>query len=153
MELYRVTRQKYASDLSGTGAAVAGGRWNQPGHAVLYAASSRSLAILEVLVHLRQPEPPTDYRVVVLYAPDTMPATTLAASQLPDNWRQNETHTQQIGSQWLRSGESLLLRIPSVIVRPEYNYLLNPAHELFADIQIIDMEPIEFDSRFFQKLR
>lgn len=153
MELFRVTREKYQNDLSGNGAAINGGRWNGLGYPALYAASSRSLAILEVLVHLRQTEPPTDYRVVVLYVPDTMPATTLTQRQLPDNWKQNDTHTQHIGSQWLRSGESLLLRVPSVIVRAEYNYLLNPGHIFFADLQIIDTEPIEFDPRFFQKLR
>ena len=153
MELFRVTREKYQNDLSGNGAALNGGRWNELGYPSLYAANSRSLAILEVLVHLRQPQPPIDYRVVVLYVPDTMPAMTLTERQLPDNWKQNETHTQQIGSQWLRSGESLLLRIPSVIVRSEYTCLLNPTHELFANIQIIDTEPIEFDSQFFQKLR
>lgn len=153
MELYRVTRQKYQNDLSGNGAAINGGRWNELGHPALYAAGSRSLAILETLVHLRQPQPPTDYRAVVLYVPDTLPAVLMTERQLPDNWKQNEIYTQQTGSQWLLAKVSLLLRIPSVIVRSEYNYLLNPTHELFAEIKVIDVEPIEFDTRFFQKLR
>lgn len=150
MELFRVTRQKYASDLSGNGAAVYGGRWNEAGRPVLYAASTRSLAILETLVHLRQPQPPTDYRVMVLYVPDHIPF--INSQQLPENWKVDEAYTQQLGSQWLASTKSLLLRVPSVIVRSEYNYLLNPAQELFMEVKLIAVESIEFDPRFFQKL-
>ena len=151
MEVFRVTRQKYANDLSGNGAAVNGGRWNEAGRPMLYTASSRSLAILETLVHLRQPQPPTDYRVMVLYIPDHIPFIT--SRQLPENWKVDDAYSQQLGSKWLASNESLLLRVPSVIVRAEYNYLLNPAQEFFAEVQLIAIEPIEFDSRFFQKLR
>ena len=152
MELYRVTRQQYVSDLSGNGAAVNGGRWNEIGRPALYAASSRSLAILETLVHLRRPQPPTDYRVMVLYVPDSMPLMNLTNRQLSEGWKSDETRTQTIGSQWLVSNESLLLRVPSVLVRAEYNYLLNPAQERFAEVQLVDVEPIDFDPRFFQKL-
>lgn len=153
MEVYRVTRQKYANDLSGNGAAAYGGRWNEAGRPALYVASSRSLAILETLVHLRQPQPPLDYRVMVLYVPDDVSLTTLTDRQLPEDWKVNEVYTQQVGSQWLVSNESLLLRVPSVIMRAEYNYLLNPAQEFFTEVQLIAVEPIEFDARFFQKLR
>src|SRR5580692_2490669 len=37
------------------GAELRGGRWNSPGVAVLYCASSLSLACLEQLVHIRNP--------------------------------------------------------------------------------------------------
>lgn len=150
MELFRVTRQKYAGDLSGNGAAVYGGRWNEAGRPVIYAASSRSLAILETLVHLRQPQPPTDYRIMVLYVPDHIPF--ISSQKLPENWKVDEAYTQQLGSQWLASNESLLLRVPSVFVRAEYNYLLNPVQELFMEVKLIAVESIEFDPRFFQKL-
>ncbi|GAB2557613.1 RES family NAD+ phosphorylase [Spirosoma areae] len=152
MELYRVTRQKYEQDLSGNGAAVYGGRWNEIGQPALYAASSRSLAILETLVHIHQSQPPVDYRIVVLYVPDTVPLTSITSRELPANWKADETYTQQRGSEWLNTNESLLLRVPSVIVKAEYNYLLNPAQEYFAEVQLVAVEPIEFDPRFFQKL-
>lgn len=152
MEVYRITRQKYERDLSGNGAAVAGGRWNEIGKPVLYAASSRSLAILETLVHLRQPQPPPDYRIMVLYVPDTMPMLAIADRELPAGWRHNEVYTQQRGSLWLSDNSCVSLRVPSVIVRAEYNLLLNPAHPFFSEIRLIAVEPIEFDARFFQKL-
>jgi RES domain-containing protein len=152
MELYRVVKQTYAHDLSGNGAALYGGRWNEAGRPTLYTASSRSLAILEMLVHLQKPQPPTDYRIMVVYVPDTAPLTAVVDRQLPEDWKENEAHTQQLGSQWLAAQESLLLRVPSVIVRAEYNYLLNPAQAFFAEVQLVSVESITFDPRFFQKL-
>lgn len=153
MELFRITRQKYERELSGNGAAIAGGRWNEVGKPVVYTASSRSLAILETLVHLRQPQPPPDYRLMVLFVPDTVVMTNIAVSQLSDNWKSDTVYTQQVGHQWLTMKESLLLRVPSVMVKAEYNYLLNPAHEQYKDIQLVAIEPIEFDPRFFQKVQ
>ena len=152
MELYRVTRQKYEKDLTGNGAAVSGGRWNEIGHPALYAASSRSLAILETLVHLRRAQPPADYRIMVLYVPDSMPLMSISDRQLPESWKTDEDYTKRIGSEWLTVNDVLLLRVPSVIVRAEYNYVLNPAQAFFSDVQVVAVEPIEFDYRFFQKL-
>lgn len=52
MECFRIAQAQYARDLTGTGARLYGGRWNSEGHRAIYAASYRSLALLEVLVHL-----------------------------------------------------------------------------------------------------
>ena len=52
MIAYRLTRAKYASDLSGTGGLQAAGRCNHKGTPVIYAAQQPSLALAEVLVHL-----------------------------------------------------------------------------------------------------
>ena len=152
MELYCVTRQIRQTDLSGLGAARVGGRWNRVQQAVLYTAGSRSLALLESIVHLDVAQPPADYRVMVIYVPDTALSQQISVRELPADWRQDMEYTQQKGTDWLNSGTSLLLRIPSVIVKAEYNYLINPAHSDFQDVKLIDIEPIEFDERFFRKL-
>jgi RES domain-containing protein len=39
------------------------------------------------------------------------------------------------------------LRVPSVIVPGEFNYLLNPAHPQFASVKIGKSEPFLFDPR------
>ena len=49
MLLYRISKSKYAKDLSGEGARRAGGRWNFKGTPVVYTADSTALATLETL--------------------------------------------------------------------------------------------------------
>ena len=50
---WRIVKTRYSADaFSGEGARLYGGRWNSPGVAMVYTAGSKSLATLEVLVHL-----------------------------------------------------------------------------------------------------
>lgn len=151
MELFRVTRQIRETDLSGIGAARVGGRWNRIQQPVVYTAGSRSLAVLESIVHLDTPQPPDDYRMMVIYVPDMVISRHINVRELPDNWRQNIDFTQQQGSNWLNARESMLLVVPSVIVKAEYNYLLDPGHADFNEVKLIDIELLEFDERFFRK--
>ena len=51
MLVYRITGKKYANDISGTGAAIFGGRWNKKGTPVLYTGGSKEIALLETIVH------------------------------------------------------------------------------------------------------
>jgi len=39
------------------------------------------------------------------------------------------------------------LKVPSAVVQDEFNFILNPRHELFHRIKIIDSEPFDFDKR------
>lgn len=52
MKLYRIAQTAHIKDLSGTGARLYGGRWNEKGVGVVYTSESRALAILEYLVHV-----------------------------------------------------------------------------------------------------
>lgn len=55
MKAYRLCgRSRGPKDAAG--ASLRGGRWNSPGVAVLYCASSLSLACLEQVVHTRTPD-------------------------------------------------------------------------------------------------
>ena len=149
MEIFRVSKKLYQQDLIGTGAYLAGGRWNTVGNYMLYTAASRSLAILEVLVHLSRNRPMADYSLVVLYIPDTIFVETVNPTALSVDWREQYKQTQPLGDQWLTRKESLLVKVPSAIVKAEYNYLLNPSHDAFQLVKILDVEPLQFDERFF----
>ncbi len=147
MELYRLTKEKYQHDISGTGAFLAGGRWNSKGVRMLYTAGSRSLALVESLAHLvtvRNLEP---YAVMVLYVPDDAGLTILTGSTLPADWRIDNNFTQHRGDSWVRAAESLLMQVPSAIVPKEYNFLINPLHPQFSTVKVIDIEPFSFDMR------
>jgi RES domain-containing protein len=148
MELFRITRSEYQKDLSGMGAYYHGGRWNSPRNAIVYTCSRRSLAMLEILVHLHRPTPPPDYVVVVLYVPDSLKYT--QGLEVVPNWQMEPQWTRETGDNWINEKRSLLLRVPSVVVRNESNYLINPSHPDAEDVKIIDIEPFQFDSRLFR---
>ncbi len=147
MELFRITRSEFKDDLTGEGAFKYGGRWNSPGSRMVYTSSRRSLAMLEILVHWHRPIPPPDYVVVVLFIPDALVGKNLLYT-IPD-WRQEQQWSRQEGDSWLRDRTSLLLRVPSVVVPAESNFLLNPLHPDANSVKVVDVEPFSFDKRLF----
>ena len=151
MELFRITRSQYVSDLSGRGAFERGGRWNPPGTYALYTAQSRSLAMVESLVYLSGLPPDDEYKIAVLYVPDDVFVGTIDIGQLSANWREDQKCTQQLGDQWLLERSSLLLRVPSIIVKSEHNYVVSPGHPVMNRIKLVDIEPFSFDWRLFNK--
>ena len=151
MELFRVSKKLYQQDIVGTGAYLAGGRWNTAGNYMLYTAASRSLAILEVLIHISRSKPVDDYSVIVLYLPDELFVDAIDQKELSPNWKNQYNQTQSVGNFWLGSQKSLSLKVPSAIVKAEYNYLINPNHEAFQLVKILDFEPLQFNDRFFAR--
>jgi RES domain-containing protein len=71
------------------------------------------------------------------------------AESLPDNWRQLPAppSTRELGSRWVADSRSAVLRVPSIVVGGEFNYLLNPRHPDFARLEIGDPQPFSFDPR------
>lgn len=150
---YRLVKKKWASRaFDGEGAKRFGGRWNSPGRACVYAASSESLALLEIMVHLE------DYRLLEHYALfrvriDASNIATLDDSAQPPNWRDEPApmETALIGDLWLEQLKSPVLKVPSVIVTREYNYLLNPAHPDFETIiQSVEALSLSVDTRLYK---
>ena len=70
MIVYSLAEKKHAGDISGTGAAIFGGRWNRKGSPVLYTGESKEIALLEYLVHLPAMIVP-DLEMVTIQIPDT----------------------------------------------------------------------------------
>lgn len=148
MILYRITKCNYAADLSGTGARLYGGRWNSEGKPMLYLVSSRSLAVLEVLVHLDPLIIPGNYCLAEIEVPDSK-IITVEAEQLPEDWRDisGPVILRQLGDAFLKKHEYLLMKVPSSIVPAEYNYLLNPLHPDAFEVKLLKREPFSFDRR------
>ncbi|MDN5284133.1 MAG: hypothetical protein JWR38_407 [Mucilaginibacter sp.] len=148
MILYRIANCNYAGDLSGTGARLYGGRWNSEGKAMLYLASSRALAVLEVLVHLNPLIIPNNFCLAEIEVPDNS-ITQLDTALLPHNWQDVSAPAllREIGDAFLRKQEYLLMRVPSAVVPAEYNYVLNPQHAEAKNIRIINKKSFNFDER------
>lgn len=148
MEVYRIAKKSYLSDLSGTGARLYGGRWNKIGLPLLYTSSHLSLAVLELLAnHVRQLIDDS-YGYIKLEIPDVN-LKKLPLASLHSNWRISPYHesTIEIGSTWIQSHESLGLEVPSAVLTQEQNILINPLHKEFRVLTILDIGELSLDGR------
>ncbi len=148
--LYRITPAKFAKDLTGVGARIAGGRWNHKGTSVIYTATSRSLATVEALVHLSQPEFLVDRKIVSIEIPKTIVPQVVDSNDLPKNWRKYPAPHKlaDVGTRWVVSMKSLLLQVPSAVIKDEFNMLINPAHPDMKFAKISKIEVFTLDKRF-----
>lgn len=71
------------------------------------------------------------------------------AHPLPGDWRDLPApeSTRALGSRWMAESRSVVLRVPSIVVDGECNYLLNPRHPDFARLKIGEARPFSFDPR------
>jgi len=149
VKVWRVVKRKHAAkSFDGKAAQRFGGRFNSPGRRVVYTSATKSLALLEVLVHIDVGRPLPRLVAFSFQVPDDL-IETLAGSKLPRQWRSSEgmPATQRIGDEWLESGRSLALAVPSASVPEEYNYLLNPEHAGFARLKFGRALPFLVDPR------
>jgi RES domain-containing protein len=146
LTVYRICKAKYPAN-DGEGARRTGGRWNHKGAAMLYCAATASLCALEVLAHSALL--PADMIVVQARIPNSLTIQTVEESDLPSSWSSPKVSkkTQDLGTDWIRTGATAVLSVPSVIVPSERNYLLNPAHPDFARIRFFVPRPFAFDRR------
>ena len=135
MKLWRIaaeTRKYAADDLSGTGAAVSPGRWNDEHEAVVYCAPTIAMAVLETAAHIDDAALPLNKYLVEIDVPDGvwLQREEVHIAALPATWAAIPAGRGSVtfGSDWLASLRSLVLLVPSVIVPEEPIALINPAH-------------------------
>lgn len=147
---YRIFKTKYASAwFDGEGSYRFGGRWNTAGTRLLYASATASLALLEMLVHLEDETMAAAYSSAALSFDAKHVITVSEFKKLPRNWHAAvvSPKTQAIGDEWARSLESAVLRVPSAVVRDEYNYLFNVDHPDFKSVRLGKPTAFVFDDR------
>lgn len=150
MEVFRITQEQFADDLTGNGARLFGGRWNTEGLFALYASSSRSLALLETLAHTPAKMLSTrGYSLITIFVPDSASIQEILFSHLATGWDVPDTRplTKQLGDRFLRTKKKLLLSVPSVLMPEEINFVLNPLHTDMKKIKITNKRRINFDRR------
>jgi RES domain-containing protein len=146
---WRIVKARHAAGaFDGEGARLEGGRWNSPGSPMVYTAGSAALAALEMLVHLGRGATLPAYVLIACSFDDAL-VTRLDRSRLSPDWRSYPAppDLQLLGDEWLKSGTSPVLEVPSAVIPPEPNYLLNPRHLAFASVVRTNPEPFEFDLR------
>ncbi len=151
---WRITKRKYKEvAFTGEGAEESGGRWNSEGTRIVYASSSISLAILEILVNLQDEKILSTYDVIPFHFGDNL-IKSLDVEGLPEDWAASPSSlsAKSIGDEWVQSKTSLILEVPSVVVPSEINYLINPSHADFVQITYDDPIPLPLDERLIDLL-
>lgn len=146
---WRIVKTRHTADaFSGEGARTYGGRWNSPGVAMVYTSSSKSLATLELLVHVESPRVLQSFSFCPVDFADSL-VESLDPATLARDWRESPApiSLQMLGDDWIDRGSSAVLTVPSSIIETENNYLINPAHKDFKKVAIGKMEKFTLDPR------
>ena len=151
-KVYRMARRKYAQDLSGTGAALFGARWNAKGTYVLYTESSAALAMLEWVAHAHDPDADELYCMVTLSVPDEK-VWKIGVPDLPGIWRSSPPPDalKEFGKSLVENKDLFAMEVPSVLMPPDHNLVLDIGHPLFKKVQILDVLELELDKRLLFK--
>jgi len=147
MNLYRIAKTKYVNDLSGYGAFLYGGRWNEKSVHALYCSTSRPLAVLELLVHrtggqLGIP----DFSMIDLVVPDESILDKYDES-LQLLQEENSVAQQKLARSCFADHNVVGVRVASAILHQEANVILNPNSHFHSQLVISEQYPIVLDSR------
>lgn len=146
MVVWRICQAAYPA-LDGEGARLFGGRWNSPGTAINYTASTLSLAAIETLVHVDIEDAPDDLVYLRINIPDAdYPRIGFHELAHPDDVDWFTTR----GDSWAKSKQSVALFVPSMVIPHEYNVLLNHAHADWPQVTVDPPMPFTFDPRLIR---
>jgi RES domain-containing protein len=151
MIVYRLANEEFTYDLSGKGAKLYGGRWNSIGMPAVYTTEHISLAVLEILVHIKTLQTPLNYYLITLEIPLSTALVSIDNKKMKRNWKDDPSYLQSIGDEFLHSKKSLVLKVPSAIIEVENNFIINPAHPDIEKIKILSAENFIFDKRLSLK--
>ncbi|MDB5197591.1 MAG: hypothetical protein JWP88_1962 [Flaviaesturariibacter sp.] len=148
MQVYHLGHTRFADHLTGEGAKLHGGRWNKIGTPCIYTSESKALSVLEYAANVRLEELPASLSLTVYELPQKG-WEVVDKKDLPQNWQDSPApeETKSFGSELLQDKNILAIRIPSIIIPTEYNFILNPIAKTFALIKIIEIIPFALDKR------
>lgn len=148
MIVFRVGKTRHSRDLTGEGARLYGGRWNHQLTPCVYTSESRALAVLEYTVNVNVHDIPRALSIAIIEIPDEQ-ILELTPTDLPGNWKSipAAATTKDFGTQLLKAMAPPVIKIPSIIIPMEYNYLLNPLHFQSKEFKILALEDFVYDLR------
>lgn len=148
MVVYRIGKTIHGNDLTGEGSKLSGGRWNHIGISCLYTSESRALSVLEYSANVALDLLPNSLSFISIEIPDNS-LTEFSLSDLPNDWKNpvSPLSTKNFGTLLFKKAEYLALKIPSVIVSQEFNYLINPTHPDISRVTIKEIVDFVYDIR------
>jgi len=141
-----VAKRRYPP-FSGEGGLYVAGRWHERGVRIVYTAGTKALSILEFLAHLTPGSTPAAATWWWLDLDESQtPVERVEVADLPSRWSgvRHLKATRAIGTRWVREERTPVLRVPSVHVPGEWNYLLNPLHADAASLLATAGGPEDF---------
>jgi RES domain-containing protein len=116
---------------------------------VTYFGETASIVVLEKLAHLDPVNLESDLILGEfegdVSAEDGWPAELTTFEKLADiDWCREQ------GDRWLERNSSCVLRVPSVLLPEEKNFLFNPRHSDAARLVLVRERPFVFDGRLLQ---
>ena len=149
MIAYRICNSIYEDDISGTGTKLAGGRWNSRGIPILYLSEHISLSVLEMLVNNQFKDFAIPLSLLTVSLPEKTDIAEVKNIKLKDDWQEDFNYTRFMGNEFIKAGNSLILKVPSAVIIEEYNFLVNPMHEDFKKVKILKVKSFRTDKRLF----
>jgi len=148
MDVYGISSGLYIKDLTGLGPKSYGGRWNYRGVPAIYTSESRALAALEFLVHVKTRKA-DNLKIATISIPGSIIPLEFRIETLPKGWRDHPPPVKlaEMGTDYLKSLKSLLLRVPSAVIPNEDNLIINPMHKDMKYVKIIHVEDFTYDKR------
>ena len=150
MRAWRICRKPYAADaLGGRGGLFTSGRWHNRGQRVVYNSGSLALAALELLVHTDRAMLPPDLIQLEIQLPDRLKIRKIDIRSLPRNWRSypSPATLRKLGDDWLASGSTPVLQVPSAVISEEFNLILNPTHADARLVKVLSKKKFSYDPR------
>jgi RES domain-containing protein len=146
---WRICQARWAATaFSGAGAAEFPGRWNSAGRKMVYCGATRALAAMEILVHVEEKAALRQGAFVAISVeiPDDL---VFVPKALPRDWRHTPVlpGSRKFGDKFLDGGRYPAMRVPSVVVLGEFNFVLNPLQTRFRELKIGRPEAFSFDPR------
>ena len=131
------------------------GRWNSEGKKVIYAAGSIALAFLENMVRRQGVGFNDDFKIMTIEIPDKLKIDSIDARQLKSGWRSlyDYSHCRPLGDEWYNRKMATVLKVPSVIIPDEFNYVINTTHADIKKIRLIHTADLIPDPRIEEILK
>lgn len=158
LKIWRLEKARYLEEaFQGKGSLKTSGRWHRKGTQVAYGSEHPGIAVLEKLVWLGSYEVARDssYLLVPLELDPDEHLERIKELDLPEGWDAfpHPEETRDIGTKWANEKRSPVLGVPSAVLPLAENYLINPFHPQFHDLEFGEPEPFSWDRRLFRRGR
>ena len=114
---------------------------------MVYASLAYEGALLEQMAHTATGKLPAAQIASRIVIPEDCAVPRLSPAEHPD-WR-NAARSREIGAEWVESGRSVALKVPSFVAQPwGWNVILNPLHPDFERVSVAEAVDVVWDGRF-----